>query len=816
MSELSPVRPRKGAHGTGYAVDMPTRPGYPRHWEADIVARDGATMHVRPILPADAPGLQALHMAQSEQSRFYRFFGPRGELSAAELERFTHVDHRERVALVVVDREGGPLLAFGCYDAVDARTAEVAFYVADSQQGRGLGSVLLDHLAAAGRERGLTRFVAEVLPTNAKMLAVFREAGYSVSSGFDDGVVEVSIDISTTDKSWRVMTAREQHSESRSMRVLMDPGRIVRVGSGRAAGLLDLLPPDSGECRGEGTLAVVAVDDAALAGTLERLGADGVRAAVVLSGRGARDPAWHATVLETARASGMRLLGPGSFGIVTAGGVNLSLAGLSGGGAVGVFAQSARSSAGLADRLAARALAVSGFVSAGHRTDVSGNDAMQWWVTDDRTRVVALSLDSIGNPRKFARIAGHLATTRTVVCHIHSATGQKAPPGHVVRTSPLPRAVLSDMLRQAGVIEAADHAELIDLVHVASRRPVTGRRVAIEATTPTARDFVARAARARGLDPADDGVDARIAVDLPVPGEPEESRREAEESDASLVIATTPRQGVPVVDDVDRGVRLIATLAAARPRDDSPLVAAEDVSPAAAASLLEDRDEGALEPVATFRLLAAYGIAVVPTEAAAGVEAALAVAARLGFPLAVKAQDPGLRHRLDLGGVHLDVHDDADLVHAVQRLETLGVGTVCLQRMVDPGPACVLEAVEDPLYGPVVSFGLAGDAVEILGDIAYRITPLSHRDLTELVTEPRAGVRLRGHRGRPGYDLGPLTDLVGRVALLKDDFPVVRRIQLNPVVVSTAGAFPLSAVVEVGAGARTDGSRRTLPTLGLE
>ncbi|NCD17543.1 MAG: hypothetical protein EOL91_09605 [Actinobacteria bacterium] len=124
--------------------------------------------------------------------------------------------------------------------------------------------------------------------------------------------------------------------------------------------------------------------------------------------------------------------------------------------------------------------------------------------------------------------------------------------------------------------------------------------------------------------------------------------------------------------------------------------------------------------------------------------------------------------------------------------------------------------MEDPLYGPVVSFGLAGDAVEILGDVSYRITPLSQRDVAELVAEPRAAVRLRGHRGRPGYDLEPLRDLVGRLALLKDDFPVIRRITVNPVVVSHAGAFPLAAEVEVGGGTRTDGSRRTLPTLGLE
>lgn len=799
---------------------MPTRPAYPRHWEADIVARDGATMHVRPILPEDAPGLQALHMAQSEQSRFFRFFGHRGALTEQELQRFTHVDHRGRVAFVVTDRDDGPLLAFGCYDAVDRQTAEVGFYVADSQQGRGLGSVLLDHLAAAGRERGFTRFVAEVLPTNAKMLAVFREAGYSVKSGFEDGVVEVSMDISTTDKSWRVMRAREQYSESRSMRVMMDPGSVLAVGSGRAARLLDFVSP---ECWGDhpgghGTVAVVAVDDADLVSTLEHLGADGVRAAVVLSGRGYWAPGWHLAVLEAARANGLRLLGPGSYGVVTGRGTNLTLVPeLVGGGSVGVFAQSSWSSADLAQRLIAHNLPVSGFVSAGHRADVSGNDAMQWWVTDEQTRVVALSLDSIGNPRKFARIAGHLATTRTVVCHIRSATGQVAPPGHVVRTSPLPRAALSDMLRQAGVIEAGNHEELINLVHIAARRPVTSRRIRINATTPSARDFVARSARGHGLTPSVDDADVRIAVDIALAGETE-ARTEISWDEVALAIAagTDIPAGVPVVDDVDTGLRLITTLAAARPRDDSPLVSADDISPAEAAVLIGERDAGFLEPPAAARLLAAYGIEVTPSVPVQGEAEALAAASQLGFPIAVKAQDSILRHRVDLGGVHLDVHDEADLVHAVRQLQGIGVRAVCVQRMVPPGPACVLEAVEDPLYGPVIGFGLAGDAVEILGDVSYRIAPLTHRDVGELVAEPRASVRLRGHRGRPGYDLEPLRDLVGRVALLKDDFPVVRRIKVNPVVVSQEGVFALSAEVELGSGARTDGSRRSLPTLDVE
>lgn len=820
---------------------MPDSPAYPRHWEADIVARDGATMHVRPIVPGDAEGLQALHLGQSEQSRFFRFFGYRGALSDQELGRFTSVDHHERVALVVTEGVDGPLSAMGCYDAVDHSTAEVAFYVADSQQGRGLGSVLLDHLAAAGRERGYTRFVAEVLPTNRKMLSVFREAGYSISAGLEDGIVEVSFDLTTTEESWRVMTAREQHAESRSMRDLMTPEFVVAVASGRSGALLDLLAPGERhawagalppEATGRRVLAVVAVDDAALVATLADLGRAGVRAAVVISGRDSTDPVWHADALAAARGDGMRIVGPGSYGLLTPAGDNLTFVPeLMGGGVIGVFAQGERSSAALIDRLVRRGVPVSSLISAGHRIDVSGNDAMQWFGSDGTTRVVALALDSIGNPRKFARIARHLARTCTVVCHIGSTTGQAAPPGHVVRTSPLPRAVLSDMLRQAGVIEAVDHDELITIAQVAARLPEgAGRRIAVAATTAPARAFVRRAALERGLIPLDDdagdGAVTGIAVDLPLAGDAREPA--AWEQPGAVgppwALAITDREecggalaGVAVLDDAGRALDVVARLAGRGPRDDSPLVAEDDVSPARVSALIATlAGRRRLDPDAAAQLLGHYGVAVVPVVRVATLAEALVEASRLGYPLAVKAADAVLRHRMDLGGVHLDVHDEADLAHAVRQVQSLGVLGVELQRMVANGPACVLAAEEDPLYGPVVSFGLAGDAVEILDDVAYRITPLSRRDVTGLVHAPKASVRLSGYRGLRAFDTRALEELVGRVSLLKDDFPSIRRIELNPVVVSHEGAHPLGVVVELLPAPRADGPRRTLPTLGVE
>src|SRR3954451_5858911 len=127
----------------------------------------------------------------SDQTRYYRFFGPMKRLSDKDLYRFTHVDHVDRVAFVLLLR--GHLIAAGRYDRLpdgdaiagtgapgepQGGTAEVAFLIEDAHQRRGLGSVLLEHLAAAARERGIARFVAEVLAQNSKMVRVFLDAGY--------------------------------------------------------------------------------------------------------------------------------------------------------------------------------------------------------------------------------------------------------------------------------------------------------------------------------------------------------------------------------------------------------------------------------------------------------------------------------------------------------------------------------------------------------------------------------------------------------------------------------------------------------------
>src|SRR5690625_2912350 len=203
---------------------------YPQHWEADVVLRDGGTAHLRPITPDDAEALQHFHATLSPESIYLRFFGPMPKtLSRRQLQQLTTVDHVDRVALIAL--VGAELIGVCRYERVDAHQAEVAFSVLDAHHGRGLGSVFLEHLAAAARERHITRFIADVLPQNEAMVNVFREAGYGVAHRFQDGLIALVCDIDPTERSLAVMESREHRSESASLHRLLNPGTVAVVGA---------------------------------------------------------------------------------------------------------------------------------------------------------------------------------------------------------------------------------------------------------------------------------------------------------------------------------------------------------------------------------------------------------------------------------------------------------------------------------------------------------------------------------------------------------------------------------------------------------
>ncbi|MET3974596.1 GNAT family N-acetyltransferase [Cellulosimicrobium sp. BE325] len=906
---------------------------YPVEWEADVVLRDGTTTHVRPIRPEDADALQRFHVGQSERSTYLRFFAPMERLSERDLERFTRVDHVDRVALVAVrPRDSAPgdggedIIGVARFDRTGPAEAEVAFNIADSAQGRGLGSVLLEHVAAAARERGVRRFTAEVLPQNGKMLAVFREAGYDVRQQMDDGFVQVSVDLDPTERSRAVMADREHRAEARSMQGLLGATSVVLVGpdapldagaehdgealdrllAQRALAALDrsavtVHVVGAARAPGEGRshasladvpgpvdLAVVALPPPAAIDAVRRLARLEVRGVVVLSAgfaeTGPDGLALQRELLRVAHTAGLRVVGPASYGLLRTGdapdrpALAATLAhDLPAPGVVGLFSQSAPMAVTLLATTARRGLGVSSFLSAGHRADVSGNDLMQYWQDDAATQVVCLYLESIGNPRKFSRIARRLASVKPVVVVTAGRSGHVVPPGHAVRSTRAPRRTLEEMLRQSGVIRAENTHHMIDIAQLLAHQPLpAGRRVGILASSASLAALVAEASASAGLVvarsdflPEDasadelaatvdalyapDACDVVVVVQVPVvgPRRTDVSRAVADaaartgrttvasmlglhgltdelsapapaaEDGTGTALVRVPAYSTP--EDAVAALGAVVRYARWREADHGTPVRPAGVDPVRARALVEGalagQDAVDLDPTTTAELLACYGVRVWPARRVRSADEAVEAAREVGWPVALKSTAAGLRHRADLGGVRLDIADETELrTDFAQMREALAAvlpGAADepfeVQAMADAGVACVVRSTEDQLFGPVVSFGLAGDAVDLLGDVAYGVPPLTDVDVAAMVRSVRAAPRLFGYMGTHVVATAALEDVLARVSVLADDLPEVRSLELYPVVVSEHGAAVLSARVTLADAQRADALRRALP-----
>ncbi|MGW3206764.1 bifunctional acetate--CoA ligase family protein/GNAT family N-acetyltransferase [Streptomyces sp. NPDC001135] len=959
------------------SADRQDRHQYPAHWEADVVLRDGGTARIRPITIDDADRLVSFYEQVSDESKYYRFFAPYPRLSAKDVHRFTHHDFVDRVGLAAT--VGGEFIATVRYDRIGADglpasapadEAEVAFLVQDAHQGRGVASALLEHIAAVARERGIRRFAAEVLPANTKMIKVFTDAGYTQKRSFEDGVVRLEFDLEPTDRSLAVQRAREQRAEARSVRRLLVPGSVAVVGVGRAPGgvgrsvlgnirdagyggrlhaVNKAFPEDLEEVDGvpahrsvrdiDGPvdLAVVAVPAAYVPAVVAECGEHGVQGLVVLSAgyaeSGPEGRERQRALVRQARAYGMRIIGPNAFGIInTAPDVrlNASLAPeMPRPGRIGMFAQSGAIGIALLSRLHRRGGGVTGvtgvstFVSAGNRADVSGNDVLQYWYDDPETDVALMYLESIGNPRKFTRLARRTAAAKPLV--VVQGVGS-APQGHAVRATRLPHATVSALLRQAGVLRVDTITELVDAGLLLARQPLpAGPRVAIlgnseslgvlaydrclaEGLRPsrpvdlttgaTAEDFHRALTRALADDTCDSVVvtaipaigeaspgDAELAEALrsaaaAVPGKPVlvvhvelgglaealsaaastapravdrapgtaggahpgppsvplergDPRRPAERpstagADGLPAAPAAPPEGthlIPAYPAAERAVRALAEAVKygqwrREAADPGKVPEYDDIDEKGAARLIGEllaRGEGlTISDAETCELLGKYGIPLRRALPAPTPDDAAEAARALGYPVALKATAPHLRHRADLGGVRLDLADEEQLRRAYAELtELFGKPEELrpvVQGMAPRGVDTVVRAVIDPAAGAVLSFGLAGAASQLLGDMAHRLVPVTDREATSLVRSIRTAPLLFGWRGSTPVDTPALEELLLRVSRLVDDHPEVVAVTLEPVVVAPHGVSALGATVRLAPPpARDDLGPRTMP-----
>jgi acyl-CoA synthetase (NDP forming)/RimJ/RimL family protein N-acetyltransferase len=517
-------------------------PLYPAEWESDVVLADGGTVLLRPLRPDDDDRLRTLYEQLSDESLYLRFFSAIPAPTATTLERRMPLDYRDHMILAAM--LGDAMVAIARYDRLAGQdsTAEVAFTVRDDQHGRGLATVMLEHLAVIGRTNGVRRFVASVLPANRRMIGVFRDAGFEVSQHFGDGAIEVVLDIEPTPRSLAAVEGRERLAEGRSMARLLAPRTIAVVGARRREGtlghqvlrnLLDgdfagkIFPVNPAAATVAGLpahpslravpdavdLVVVAVPASAVAGVVDDAASAGARGLVIVSAGfselGEEGRQAEREVVRRARANGMRVIGPGSLGVVQTHPdvrMNALVAPFSpAAGPVAILTQSGALGLPLMARLGELGLGVSTFVSVGNKADVSGNDLLQHWEDDPATSAIVLYLETFGNPRKFARLARRIARAKPIVA-VKSARSR---PG--ARTSAAARhagerldvrdSTVEALFRQAGVIRVDTLEQLLDTTRVLVQQPLpAGRRVAVLANAAGTAVLTADACDAAGLD----------------------------------------------------------------------------------------------------------------------------------------------------------------------------------------------------------------------------------------------------------------------------------------------------------------------------
>jgi acyl-CoA synthetase (NDP forming)/RimJ/RimL family protein N-acetyltransferase len=821
----------------------------------DVILRDGAALRLRSPRQADEAGIKAFFDALSPESRYRRFHGFGNTEKAAR--DYARADGDARVALMA--RLGDRVVAVAGYDRLNEPTAaEVAFAVSEDMRGRGMATRMLEQLAEVAAERGITRFDAEVLADNRNMLRVFSNAGFDTRRRSDFGEIHLALDLHASARLEERIADRTHAAAVASLRPLMAPrsvavvgasaradsvggavfGSIVAggftgvatpvhpsggvVGSSRAArSLADLTePPD---------LVVVAVPAAEVHGVVAEAAACGAHAVLVVS-TGFADTdepegrALQEALVEAVRAHGLRLVGPNAPGVVNTDPA-VGLRALVGDvtvrpGRLALASQSGALGLALLGHAAGRGLGVSSFLALGNRADVSTNDVLELWADDERTAVVALYMESFGNPRRFSQVSRRVSRSKPILA-VKGGRGR-----------PLGEAASDALFRQAGVLRVESTQSLFEAAELLERQPLPrGRRVGVVTNSGGLGVVAADACLARGLALASPGeaTRARLAAELPradrlgnpidlglrapagdqlravvalldddlvdavlvlhvgFGGEDPEARLRALEDAASgaakpVVASVVGSSGelpvretwrVPNFRFPEAAVGALALAAdrrdwLSRPLGQVPVVGDLDLDGARA--LVARLGDGWVQPADAEALLAAVGIDVLHAEPCDDPDAAVRAAAAAGGPVVLKAgRDEALR------GLEGDVAVAAAWHELVRRT---GASRILVQRLAEPGADAVLGVAADPDLGPVVGVGARG------GPLAYRMAPMTDVDADELTADAPA-----------------LRPAVVRLAALSAAVPELAEVDLQPVRVTGEASIVLDARIRLGPAA---------------
>jgi acetate---CoA ligase (ADP-forming) len=512
---------------------------YPADREAEVVLRDGSTIHVRPARPGDEQALLLFLRGLSESARFFRFFSGAVDLADAARQA-VEVDYERKLALVAQAGGDGRVVAHAVYLATGPERAEVAFAIADEYQERGLGTILLGQLAEAASRRGIREFEARVLPQNHRMIDVFRASGFPTSIRYESGEINVAFPTSLSRDALERFERREQTAAIAAMKTFLTPRSVAVIGASRSRGSIggevfhNLLVtgfegpaypvnpsaevvqsvvayPTVEDIPGPVDLAVIVVPAALAIEVARQCGAKGVRALVVISsgfaetGDSGRER--QRELIAVCREFGMRLIGPNCMGIMNVSPdvrLNATFApNFPPHGRVAFSSQSGALGLAVIDYASSLGVGLSSFVSVGNKADISGNDLIQYWEADPSTDVILLYLESFGNPRAFARITRRVGRTKPIIAvkSGRSSAGARATSSHTGALIAASDITVDALFRQAGVIRTDTLAEMFDVASLLANQPVPkGTRVGIISNAGGLGILCADACEAAGLE----------------------------------------------------------------------------------------------------------------------------------------------------------------------------------------------------------------------------------------------------------------------------------------------------------------------------
>jgi acetyl coenzyme A synthetase (ADP forming)-like protein len=736
--------------------------------ESDIALRDGTTVRLRPSRQDDSAMALRFLEGLSAESLYNRFLmTPHLDLARAR----TCVDVDQAGQVVLVAERAGELVGLAGYHSDPARPdwAEVALAVADDLQGRGLGTRLLERLAEIGRSRGLTGFEAFVRGENRRMMDVFVRSGFSQTREIEQGTWHVTLALEPTARLTAASAARSRVAATASLRRFFQPRVVAVVGANRKPGRIGseifrnlresgftgmLIPVNPAGATVAGLaayssvtsipgpvdLAIIVVPAAEVLAVVDDCIAKDVKALVVISAGfgecGEAGKALEAQLVAKIRAAGIRMIGPNCMGIInTDPAVSLNatfapsrpirgrLAFLTQSGALGIA---------ILDYVKRLNLGISTFASVGNKADVSGNDLIQYWDEDPETDVILLYLESFGNPRKFAEIAGRISRRKPIVAVKagRSEAGARAASSHTGASATSDRLV-DAMLRDSGVIRTRTLEELFDVATLLSQQPVpAGRRVAIVTNAGGPAILAADACEANGLlvPPLPAETQDRLRAFLPAAAsvtnpvdmiasataEQFERTVKAVAADPGVdsIIAIFIPPLVTAAEDVARAIRTAAlsttkpiiasfmggqgVLPALAPVPSYPFPESAAVALAAVTRYGEWRRRpiaegvpmsetmragvrlhverglgnggGWLTPAQCDALMQAAGIPTLPVRTARTADEAVNAATALGFPVVLKASGESILHKSDGGGVKLSLASAEDVRGAYAEL----------------------------------------------------------------------------------------------------------------------------------------------------